>query len=105
MFKIRTAVLFGVVLILAIVLATTAFFKITTSASSPLVSTANPVKESTLLVPISPNPGAISSAYISNETLSRMLDQAYEHAWDARGQMLLRILNGRYEHRCCGLPR
>jgi hypothetical protein len=105
MFKIRTVLLFGVVFMLAIALAATAYFKMTTPPPSPVVSAANPVTESAVLAPISANPGVGYNAIMSNETLRRLLEQAYDHSWGAHGQMLLRILNGRYEHRCCGLPR
>jgi hypothetical protein len=51
------------------------------------------------------NPVAARSLYVSEQSLRRMLDDAYEHHRATRVQALLRILNGRYEHRCCGLPR
>ena len=44
------------------------------------------------------------SIYRSEETLRSWLDEAYEAHQPARVEMLLRILNGRYERRCHELP-
>ncbi len=96
--------LFGVVLILAIGLATAAFIKATSSAASPSISAAKPEAGSAALAPNSASPNAAHSATMSEQTIRRMLDQAYNRHWDANGQLLLSILNGRYERRCCGLP-
>jgi hypothetical protein len=104
MFKIRTVMLFGVVLILAIGLATAAFFKTTTSAASPSIAAANPEAGSAALAQNSANPNAAYSPTMSEYTIRRMLDEAYNRHWDANGQLLLSFLNGRYERRCCGLP-
>jgi hypothetical protein len=105
MFKIRTSLLFGVVFILAIALATTAYFKMTAPASSPVVSASNPVTGSAVLAPISANAGVSYGAAMSDESLRHLIDRATDHRWGAYGQTLLSLLNGRYEHRCCGLPR
>jgi hypothetical protein len=105
MFKIRTVVLFGVAFILVTALATTAYFKMIPPAPSPSIPAANFVSESATLAPVSAKPSTAHSVYMSEQTLKRILNEAYENHWGTRDQALLHILNGRYEHRCCGLPR
>ena len=102
MFKIRTVILFVVVLTLVAVLAPVAYFKMTTSVSFPIVNT---VLDNVALASGSANPSAAHSVYMSEQSIRHILDQAYEqHRWGTREQALLRILNGRYENRN-GLPR
>ena len=97
MFKIRTVILFVVVLSLMAVLAPAAYFKMTTIG--------NTVLDNVALAPGFANPSAAHSVYMSEQSIRRILDQAYEqHRWGTREQSLLRILNGRYENRN-GLPR
>jgi len=104
MFKIRTVVLFAVAFILVTVLATTAYFKMTIPAPSLSIPAANLVSESAALAPVSANPSAAHSVYMSEQTLRRILNEADENHWGMCDQALLSNLNGRYEHRCCGLP-
>ena len=67
MFKIRTVMLFGVVLILAIGLATAAFIKATSSAAPPSISAANPEAVSVALALNSANPNAAFSTTMSDK--------------------------------------
>ena len=110
MLKIRTAMLYGVALVLVSVLATAAYVR--TTAPVPAVSVpaaipavVGPVVESADLPLAAANPMAARSLYLSEQTLRARLDLAYERGPEAEVQRLLHILNGRYEHRCCGLPR
>ena len=105
MFKIRTILLFVEALTLMTVLATATYFKMTRPATSPSISAANAMPQSVALALGSVNPSATHSFYMSNQTIRRILDQAYEqHRWGPREHALLRILNGRYENRV-GMPR
>ena len=45
-----------------------------------------------------------NSVYISEQSLWNSLEFAYERHQTALVHKLQRILNGRYERRCCGLP-
>ena len=45
-----------------------------------------------------------NSFYVSEQTLRNRLDDAYERHQTALVQKLSRILNGRFERRCCGFP-
>jgi hypothetical protein len=102
MFNIRSVMLFIVALTLVTVLAITAYFKVTTTATSPSspVSSAKAVPQSASLAPASVSPSGPRSFYMSNQTIKNILDQAYEqHRWGAREQALVRILDGRYEYR------
>ena len=45
-----------------------------------------------------------NSVYISEQTLRTRIDDAIEQHKSELAQWLMNILNGRYEHRCCGLP-
>ena len=45
-----------------------------------------------------------NSVYVSEQTLRNRLDDAYDRHQTVLVQKLLRILNGRYERRCCGFP-
>ncbi len=51
-----------------------------------------------------PAPAHSVPLYRSEETLKRWLNEAYEAHDAVRVEMLRRILDGRYERRCCGLP-
>ena len=55
--------------------------------------------ENSNLAPISANPVAAHSVYMSEQSLRSSLDDAYEKHQATRVQTLLRILNGRYERR------
>lgn len=105
MLKIRTAILIGVALVLASVLATAAYFRTTVPASPAPVPAALPVVESVDLPLGAAHPTAARSLYLSEQTLRARLDLAYERGPESEVQRLLGILNKRYEHRCCGLPR
>ncbi len=105
MLKIRTAVLLGVALVLASVLATAAYFRTTAPASTVSVPAANPVIESVDLPLAAAAPVAGRSLDLDEQTLRARLDLAYERGPELDVQRLLHILNDRYEHRCCGLPR
>jgi hypothetical protein len=105
MFKIRSVVLFGVAFILAIGLVAAAYFAMKAPVPSGLSLAANPVNVSVPLPPVKAQPINAQSVYMSDQALRRMLDQAYDYHQISNVQALLGILNGRYEHRCCGLPR
>lgn len=68
-------------------------------------SDGNPVSVSLNPAPAALHPSIALSPYISAASLRRWLDEAYEKHQTSRIQTLLGLLNGRYEHRCCGLPR
>ncbi len=105
MFKFRTFALLGVAFLLIVGLTLAAYGRLLT----PQNSTSQPVANSSLeyfdLAPVSAAPMAIHSVSSSERILRTQLDQAYERHQDERVQYLLGILNGRFEHRCCGLPR
>lgn len=103
--SLSTIVLISVAVILVAALAMAAYLKITPSAPSVSLPPANPAIENLVPAPVSANPVAARSVYVSEQTLRSRLDEAYERGQDRLAQTLLRILNGRYEHRCCGLPR
>lgn len=103
----RTVELFGLALVLLAVVATAAYFKVMGPAPLPPMPAENAIAPNAApaAVAVSAHPVAARSLYISEQTLRSRLDDAYEHHDAASLQALLRILNGRYEHRCCGLPR
>jgi hypothetical protein len=101
----RTVELFGLALVLLAVVATAAYFKLVGPAPQPPMPAEQAVGQAVAPVAVAAHPVAARSLYMSEQTLRRMLDDAYEHHQTARVQTLLRTLNGRYEHRCCGLPR
>ena len=101
---IRTVELFGLALILVAVLATAVYLEKMPVLNAPIPA-ANVGAKDIAQAPVSANPAAARSLYMSEQTLRRMLDDAYERHQTARVQSLLHILNARYEHRCCGLPR
>lgn len=104
LFNVRNVEVFGMALILVTVLATAAYLG-KVSAPQPPNPVPNVLTGKIAPVSISANPEAARSVYMSEQTLRRSLDDAYERHQAARVQTLLRILNGRYEYRCCGLPR
>ena len=69
------------------------------------VAAVSPAVENIAPASVSANSVAAHGVYMSEQMLRRWLDDAYERHQATRVQTLLRILNGRYEHRCCGLPR
>jgi hypothetical protein len=105
MLKIKTAVLLGLALVLVSVLTTAAYFRTTVPVSIVSVPAANAVFRSVDLPMAAAAPVAGRSLYLSEQTLRARLDLAYERGPESEVQRLLHILNGRYEHRCCGLPR
>ena len=105
MIKIRTAVLFGVAIVLVSVLATAAYFRTTAPMSTVPIPAANPVSESVDLPLAVPQPAASRSLYLSDEALAARLDRLFERGQMQEARALLHILNDRYERRCCGLPR
>ena len=68
-------------------------------------SDGNPVSVSLNPAPAALHSNTALSPYISEASLRHWLDEAYEKHQTARIQTLLGLLNGRYERRCCGLPR
>ncbi len=48
---------------------------------------------------------ALGPGYVSEETLWEEFNHAADRHSAAEARGLLRILNMRHEHRCCGLPR
>ena len=98
----RTVELIGVALILAAVLAMAAYFAIV-PMPHPSIPAVNFVAQNGAPASIASNPATARSVYVSEQTLRRMLDDAYERHQTTRVQTLLHILNGRYERRS-GLP-
>jgi hypothetical protein len=94
-----TIALISVAVVLVAALAMAAYLK----AASPMpplpVPDGNPISPNVAPAPISANSPAAHSVYISEQTLRRWLDDAYERHQTTRVQALLRILNGRYERR------
>jgi hypothetical protein len=108
MLKMRTTQTFellGVALIVVAVLATAAYFLRAAPVPLPSIPAEKSVEQVAAPASASVNPVPAHSVYVSEQTLRHMLDDAYEHSWGPRQQELLRTLNARYEHRCCGLPR
>ncbi len=109
MIRIRTASLFGVMLVLASVLATAAYFRAATPAPRvfPLsIPNANPVVVENVDLPLAAAKPALStSVYLDEQTLKTRIEQAFDHGNVTEARSLLGVLNKRYEHRCCGLPR
>ncbi len=109
MIKIRTASLFGVMLVLASVLVTAAYFRATTPAPNvfPLsIPNANPVAVENVDLPlVAASPALSTSVYLDEQTLRTRIEQAFDHGKVTDARALLSVLNKRYEHRCCGLPR
>jgi hypothetical protein len=100
----RNVELFGAALILLALVATAVYFG-RTPAPQPSIPAANVVSDNNAMVSVSANPAVPRSLYVSEQTLRRRLDDAYENHDAALVQTLLHTLNGRDEHRCCGLPR
>jgi hypothetical protein len=94
----------AVILLIFIALGAAIYHMAAPPALSVPVPAANPVVENPIQVPVSVNPIAARSVYVSEQSLRRMLDDAYEKHQTTRVQTLLHILNGRYERRCCGFP-
>lgn len=109
MIRLRTASLFGVMLVLASVLATTAYFRATTPAPSvfPLsIPNANPVLVENVDLPLAAAKPAVSTSVdLDEQTLKSRIEQAYDYGHEAKARWLEGVLNKRHEHRCCGLPR
>jgi hypothetical protein len=108
--RIQTIELFGAALILTAVLAAAIYVRTTqlpppsapvSNAAVQNNAAANPVAPAVQLAAAS----APHSTYVSEKTLRAAINEAADHHWDAGAQILLRILNKRYEDRCCGLPR
>lgn len=101
MLKMRTTQTFellGVVFILVAVLAIAAYLQLASAPTTPSIPAEEAVGQ--VAAPaISVNPAAGPSVYVGNQSLRRMLDDAYEKHQTARVQLLLGILNGRYERR------
>ena len=102
--RIRTVELFGMAVILLIVAATAVYVR-QMPVPQPLSPASNVVGDDLALASVAAHPVAARSLYMSEQTLRRMLDDAYERHDATRVQTLLHTLNARYEHRCCGLPR
>jgi hypothetical protein len=99
-----TIALIGAAAILVIVLGVAAHLMTAPTIPSLLSPAENPASNSVALAPVSANPAAAHSVYVSEQTLRNRLDEAYERHQTALVQKLLPILNGRYERRCCGFP-
>lgn len=97
--------LIGVAVILVVALGAVAYLRMAPPALPVPAPVANPVVVNPIQIPVTGNLVAPRSVYMSEQSLRRWLDDAYEKHQGARVQMLLDILNKRYEHRCCGLPR
>jgi hypothetical protein len=110
MSKMMTFGLFGAALLVAAALATAIYAK-TTAPEMPISFPAPiNVAEKSVAENIGPAPAGVQavaarSMYLSENILRARLDEAYERGTQAQVQALLQILNERYEHRCCGLPR
>src|SRR5512143_2739603 len=108
--RIQTTELLGAALILMAVLAAAIYIR-TTQVAPPSAPVSNAaVQNNAAAKPVAPavQLAAVSaphSTYVSEQTLRAAISEAADHHWDAGAQLLLRILNKRYEHRCCGLPR
>jgi hypothetical protein len=100
--RIQVVELFGLALLVVAVFAAAAYFMRAAPAVLPSIPAAEAVGPAVAPAPvsaISANPAAPRSLYVSEQSLRRMLDDAYEHHQAARIQALLHILNGRYERR------
>ncbi len=105
MFKFRTFALISVAFILIVGLTLAAYGRLLTPQNSASQPAANSSLEYFDLAPVSAAPMAVHAVPLGERTLRTQLEQAYERHQDERVQYLLGILNGRFEHRCCGLPR
>ena len=110
MSKITLFALFGAAIVVVAVLATAAYFRPSAPEMPPSLAPANAIVESVDFAPVAVQPMAVQpvaarTLYLSEPVLRSRLDEAYERGPKSQVQALLRILNGRYEHRCCGLPR
>ncbi len=102
MLKMRTSQSFellGVALILVAVLATAAYMLKAAPAPVPPIPAEKYVEQAAAPAAVFVNPVTAHSVYVSEQTLRRVLDDAYERHQTLRVQTLLRILNGRYERR------
>ncbi len=105
MFKFRTFALLSVAFILVVGLTLAAYGRLLTPQNPTSQPAANSSLEYFDLAAASAAPMAVHTVPSSERILRTQLDQAYERHQDERVQYLLDILNGRFEHRCCGLPR
>ena len=94
-----TIALISVAVVVIAALAIAAYLKAAPPMPPLPVPGGNPVQQNVASAPISVNPPLAHSVYISEQTLKRWLDDAYERHQTTRVQALLRILNGRYERR------
>lgn len=101
----------GAGVIVVIALSAAFYLKAVPFAIPAEIPVANPAVENPVQAPVDTNPAIVAppavarSNYVSEATLRRWLEEAYDNQQFARAQEIQRILNGRYEHRCCGLPR
>jgi hypothetical protein len=105
MSKMTIFVVFGGAIILVAVLAAATYVMASAPAMPQTLAAAVPEKASFQADALPAPAIAGRSLRLSEETLRARLDEAYERGTQAQVQALLHILNGRYEHRCCGLPR
>jgi hypothetical protein len=110
MSKVTLFALFGAAIILVVAVSTATFFRPSAPEMPPSLAPANAIVESVDFAPVAVQPMAVQpvaarSLYLSEPLLRSRLDEAYERGPKSQVQALLQILNGRYEHRCCGLPR
>jgi len=102
MLKMRTTQTFellGVALILVAILATAAYLLRAAPAPLPSIPAEQSVQQIAAPASVAVNPVTSHSVYVSEQTLRRMLDDAYERHQTLRTQTLLRILNGRFARR------
>jgi hypothetical protein len=105
MSKMTIFAVFGAAMVLVAVFAALTFVKASAPAM-PQTLAAAVLEEASFQAEAIPAPAAVGrSLRLTEETLRARLDKAYERGTQAQVQLLLHILNGRYEHRCCGLPR
>ncbi len=99
-----TIVLISAAVILVIALGGVAHLMTASTAAFPSVPAGKSVANVVVPASVPATTITTNSVYISEKSLWNSLEIAYERHQTTLVQTLLRILNGRYERRCCGFP-